>query len=64
MKELERMPLPFIVLCDENSETYARYHLSDTPTIVLTYDGIITYLSSGWDSSKQQELLRVLAYPQ
>ena len=64
MRELERMPLPFIVLCDENSETYAGYHLSDTPTIVMTCDGIITYLSSGWDSSKQQELLRVLAYPQ
>jgi peroxiredoxin len=64
MRELERMPLPFIVLCDENSETYAGYHLSDTPTIVLTCDDIVTHISSGWDSNKQQELLQVITDPQ
>jgi len=60
MKELERMPLPFIVLCDENSDTYSKYHLSDTPTIVLTCDDIITYTGSGWDGDKQNELLQVI----
>lgn len=61
MRELERMPLPFIVLCDENSETYFEYQLSDTPTIVLTCDDVITYVNSGWDSNKQNELMQVIA---
>ncbi|NLB72557.1 MAG: redoxin domain-containing protein [Firmicutes bacterium] len=60
MRELDRTPLPFIVLCDESSETYTGYHLSDTPTIVLTCDDIITYISSGWDGNKQQELLQAI----
>lgn len=63
MRELERMPLPFLVLCDEDSETYVKYHLADTPTLLLVEDGIVTYIDSKWDNSKQKELMEALSNP-
>lgn len=60
VKELQRIPLPFTVLCDEDSETYVKYHLTDTPTLILTEDDTITYMSSGWDDTKQDELIQAI----
>lgn len=58
--ELTRMPVPFTVLCDENFSTYAKYHLTDTPTLVLTRDDIITYVGTGWTSDKEHEFLQAI----
>ncbi len=59
--ELRRMPIPFTVLCDEDSSTYAKYHLTDTPTLVLAKGNIITYVGTGWNIDREHEFLQAIA---
>jgi peroxiredoxin len=59
--ELRRMPIPFTVLCDEDSSTYAKYHLTDTPTLVLAKGDIITYVGTGWNIDREHEFLQAIA---
>ncbi|MEW6230457.1 MAG: redoxin domain-containing protein, partial [Bacillota bacterium] len=43
VKEMERRNLPFTILCDVSFETYMRYCISGTPTLVLTENRTVTY---------------------